>query len=346
MKNSDTIDANYAFRRQQILDTLLVDVEQVRRDAQIACSNYSISERDLLASIETDTVSSIDFLYYWQNDLKPRLESIGHLSDEKTFTNLLTKSLLLMPENAKDKIGAIIKTRQSEIIQDFLYKIYPCNTKHRKDLNEKPREHARHLLEMPEEEIIALQLHQLDYMLYKEITEENDITIIDLQDSWFTKLKHKSRIKSEQRQALIYLNERYQYINNRLDLLASLHGGLIVGLFEMQLDLVSIFDLRHQYEKKLVALSSDDKNNAVKRLALFDTVTDKYKRDQAKRLTANLPNASLESTRSLTRELDKYLMHIFDLTNTAKNQLMLFAKEYRELNQELSEINNKLKLLK
>ena len=320
--------------RQHIIDTLLANTEQFRQDAQAAFGRYSLQERQLLAGLECDTISSTDFLAAWQTVLLPQLHKLLKNVSDKAFVDMLISNLLLQTGTVQVKVDQITSQRKTELVNDFLYSLYPVNVNGKKDAYMHERERARAVLGMPELDLTTLKSHQAEYTLYKDIAQQNAVTVIDPYDSLFTKIRKNKHIKAERKKAAAYRKKRMQYITVRLALLAAMHKGLLMQLHDKQLDLVTIFDMRHQYEKKLSNLTGSQKNNPVKHLAIFETITQKYIAKQTERLAGSTAKAGLEQTKAITKELETVLLQVFDLSNAEKNQLLLYAKEYRELTQE------------
>ena len=99
-----------------------------------------------------------------------------------------------------------------------------------------------------------------------------------------------------------------------------------------------VLGLRNQYEKKINELSKSDQKNAVKRLAVFDKETAKFREEQIKKIALSSDQAGLEITRKITKDVDSLLLRIFDLSNIQKNQLVIQMKEFRELSSEKATI--------
>lgn len=330
-------DANItnAVTKQQIISSLMNNEDQFRNDAHIAYKNYSKSDRELLASIETTAVSSATFLNAWQNSLLPKLSTLANNKNDKTFKDFLATNLLVDPSNVQPKSDEIINQRQHEVIEEFLDEFYPSLGGKKKDKFTKQRSIAKQLLNVPEAEILALKVRQNNYLLYKEIAKQNNITVIDIRDSFFRRMHYKKLIKAELKASNNYIKQRRVYLTKRLKLLSTIYDRAIVELNDKHLDLVSIFDLRHQYEKKLGKLNEAERGDSAKRLAIFNSITDKYKTEQTERLVAGSDDKSLSDANKLKSDLDWLLLTILELSNADKNQLLLYAKEYRELKQEL-----------
>ena len=94
-------------------------------------------------------------------------------------------------------------------------------------------------------------------------------------------------------------------------------------------DLVTIISMRNQYDKRIGAMAKKDRSSALKRLAVFEKVTQQFRNDYIEQATS--AKMSLELTRQLSEEVDALLLRIFDLSTVQKNQLLVQSKEYREL---------------
>jgi hypothetical protein len=340
MQQLPTIDDHEQSKRQQIINTVLTSVENFRIDATKSYSNLSNSERLLLESIETDNIDSYSVLSAWQQDLRPIQRILHEKRSDDAFAKLLVKNILLTTDETQPKIDQIITRRETEVLHNFTNNIYTKINGKKKIIYTEQIQHANKLLSKPESEINQIRNHQIDYMLYKEIANQNNITVVDSHTSFFRRLKANARIKSERKKTIKSENERLLFIDNRLESLSAINGGLIVEVFKKKWDLITIFSLRNQYDKKINKLSDNDANNAIKKLAIFDAETQKFKNEQTEKLSINSDQVNLETTRFMTKDIDNLILRIFDLTTIQKNQLLLYSKEYRQLIQEKTDIIN------
>lgn len=341
MKQLLTIDDREQTKRQQITDSILTNLEDFRTNAARAYHDFIPVERKLLASIETNDTTSYNVLAAWDNELRPLLHTLHSKLSAETFRAFMVKNLVLNEKEAQTKIDQIITERKSEVLRSFIYDLYPIVKKGRTDINSKQRERAKDLLSRPESDIEQIRNHQIDYMLYKEAAAQNHITVADSHASLFKRIRTKARIRAERKKILAAENNRLLYITKRLRELSAMNGGLLINLLDKKMDLMVILDLRNRYEKKIAKLSPEEAKNAVKRLAIFDSETLEFKKEQIEKLVINSDQTSLETTRAITRDIDTLLLRIFDLTTTQKNQLLLHTKEYRELTQEQTTILQK-----
>lgn len=334
MRESLVINGREQIKRQQIIDAVLTSVERFRLDAKKAFSDFNLNDRKLVDGLDAKDISSYSVLSAWQEDLRPMQNTLQNKRSESDFSKLLIDNLLLDGSEAQSKIDQIITDRESEILHDFIASLYPITKNRKKDKYAEQRKLAYSLLSRPESEIDQIRNHQIDYILYKEIAKQNDISVIDTHTSLIKRIKSRIHINAERKKTIKSENKRLSYINNRLEILSVIDGGLIVEIFEKKFDLIVIFGLRNQYEKRIGKLSATDAKNAVKHLEIFDEETQSFKKEQTEKLTISSDQVSLETIRSITKDIDDLLLRIFDLTNIQKNQLLLYSKEYRELTQE------------
>lgn len=333
-----TIDDREQSTRQQIISTVLFSVEKFRFDAEKAFDDFRLRERMLLNSLESKGISSYGLLSAWYEELLPMQNTIKSKRTDDIFTKSLIDNLLMSPDEAGSEINRIVARRESDVLHDFIYRIYPIADDRKKDLYKNQRKIALKLLSRQESEINQIRNHRINYVLYKEIAKQNNVTVIDSQSSLLKRLWAKISINSERKKTIELEKKRLLQINSRLKVLSTIDGGLVAEIFENKIDLMIILGLRNQYEKKVGKLPKANSKNAVKHLEIFDAETQKYKKDQIEKLTINSDQVSLESTRKITEYIDNLLLRIFDLTNIQKNKLLLYTKEYRELMQEKDSI--------
>jgi hypothetical protein len=333
---NDITDREQA-RRQQITNIYLTNIEDFRIKATKAYSNFCQKDRSTLKSIETDNISSYGILSEWEQNLLPIQKSLISKRSDDSFAKLLTKNLSLNNDEVQLKIEDIISERESEILNNFISQIY---LDQKNNFYAEQRHNLKTLLLKSESEIKQIKDHQIDYFLYKEIAMQNNINVVDSHTSIIKRIMANRRINSERKKTIKFENERLIFINNRLKTLSTINGGLMTEVVDNNWDLITIFSLRNQYEKKISKLSENDSENAIKRLEVFDAETQKFKTEQIEKINLSSNQINLETTRLLTKNIDNLLLRIFDLTNMQKNQLLLYSKEYRELNQEQTAINN------
>ena len=324
-------------RRQQIADSLITNLEEFRTDAARAYAEYLPYERSIISNLKTDKIDAYTVLEDWEETLKPLLEAINDKRSDANFRKIITEQLLLVDTETQVKINSLVIDRKFELINNFISKFYPVNKK-AKNRYRQQRQQIRELLSMPASKIQSVKNHYVCYLLYKEATERNNITAIDSHTSLIKRLVAKRHIRHERKQTIKSENSRLSYINDRIKSLSAMNSGLLVDISNKKWDFVAILDLRHNYEKKISKLTKENEKDAVKRLSIFDAVTADFKKSQIEKMTIDSDISNLETTRTITKDIDSILLRIFDLSNIQKNQLLVCFKEYRELGQEKTSI--------
>ncbi|USN96641.1 MAG: hypothetical protein H6797_00350 [Candidatus Nomurabacteria bacterium] len=336
MKNS-TISQNELLDKQAMIDMVLMDREHFRAQAESSLLRFSPRERKLLKKIETETVSAYDVLYAWKNELNPLIKQLESKRVDKTFRIDMKKQLILAEDELNEKVRQLVEARISEIQTRFLEKMYTSDrTAYR---------NAEMLLTKPDQELDELLSHVVSATLSTIVAAEHGVTIIDGHASLFRRLRLRRQVRRERKQIKSSHRERLAYITRRKQVLTNQNGGLLVAISEKGWDLITIISMRNQYEKRINALPLKSSKNVVKRLAIFEEITQKFRNDYIEKITSTNPKAGLNSVRTITQEVDDLLQRIFDLSTAQKNQLLVHSKEYRELTEEHQEIlveNNKV----
>jgi hypothetical protein len=317
-------------KRQQIADSITIDPEGFRAEATKTYAEYLPVERAIIDGLGSN---AYDIIVAWGEKVRPSLRLLRDKLSEAAFKDGVTKDLILEEDEIQVKINEIIEKRELEIMDNFIRKLYPTKN----NIHNKP-ERTKNFLSRPESEIELIKSHYVNYSLYKEAADKNNITVVDPHTSFFKRISAKKHIRRERNDTLIFENNRLLYIDDRLKSISAMDGGLLVDIYDKNWDLITVLDLRNNYEKKLIKLSKEDDKNAIKRLAIFDTVTLEFKKCQAEKMIVDADQCSLEVARIITKDIDRLLLRIFDLSNIQKNRLLVYAKEYRELNQEKAAI--------
>lgn len=337
MNNLPIPDDREQLKRRQIADSLVIDLENFRTEATNAYSEYLPAERIVIDSLKADEVNVYNVLTSWEENLRPLLGVLRNKLSEVAFKENMMENLILEEDEVQNKIDEIIKARKMEVKNSFISKFYPIE----KNIYDKQRKQIGTMLPRPELEIERIKNHYVNYLLHREAADQNNITVVDSHASLLKRIIAKKHIRRERKNALISENNRLLYINDRIKSLSAINGGLLVDIYNKKWDLIIVLDLRNNFEKKVSKLSKEDDKNAVKRLAIFDAITSDFKKLQTDKITVNSDQSSLETTRTITRDIDSLLLRIFDLSNIQKNQLLVYTKEYRELSQEKVSILSK-----
>lgn len=328
---------SYQTERQQILDKLLLDLECFRKNAQESCESFSKNDRRLVDGISSDEYVSSRILDLYVNDTCEKVRFLQKKIVDQKLQQFMIKNLILNDEICQSKINEIFNKRISEEKESFVSRMSFDNK-----LNKEQTEMLCQIISKPESDVEQLRKRQISFILYKEISAINNITIYDPIKPFFTKVIAKKRIKKEKKMWLFNKKKRLELIRRRLDELKLINNGMICEIEKNNWKLIEVIGLRNSYDKKVSQLSKNYKDNAVKRLEIFDQITLEFKNKQLEKNVINSNKISLELTRAKIKEIDTLLLRIFDLSNIQKNQLVLQMKEYRELIDEQNIIERKI----
>lgn len=336
MKDIQIIEDREQNRRQEIVDQLLTDIELFRTKATKAYMQFNQKERNKLEKIETKNLPSYQIMAKWEDDLKPLIEKLESKRSEDSFKKSITKNLFLNKDEIQKKADQLVDLRTTEVVENFVNDIYPIGEN--KDIYRYERESAKKLFSLPLARVQVLKDHQVDYLLFREIAHQNKVSVNDPANWFVVRIINRLRIRKERKKVIKTENQRLLSINKRLEELSDINENIIHDIQDKKWDLMIVLGLRNQYEKKISELSKTDQKNAVKRLAIFDKETAKFREEQIKKIALSSDQAGLEITRKITKDVDSLLLRVFDLSNIQKNQLVLQIKEHRELLQERSVI--------
>lgn len=341
MKQISSISIRELSARQRIVDLALTDVEDFRAQGFVACRNYTKKQRKALKKASTKTVSIYDILASWQDNLKPKVSKLSKEQKNPEFLNSIVKHLSTSEILAQEKINALTKDRQLEMLNDFAFDIYEKPKKGR-DKFEKRRNKIKEIMSVSEKEVEKMKANFVEYTLFNETSENEKVTILDPYAPFLKRAKSKRRIERERKEILKKHRDRLNFIYSRLEELSKINNNLIEDILDKKWDLMIVLGLRNNYEKKIAKINDDQPDSATRRLAIFNNETKKFKEEELDKMEMLPGQSSIDLARVASEEADNLLMRIFNLTNIQKNQLVLQMKEHRELNKERKEIITEL----
>ncbi|MDB5184132.1 MAG: hypothetical protein JWO07_813 [Candidatus Saccharibacteria bacterium] len=318
------IDQRELAVKQQLTDIALTDREQFRTQAQTALLHFARRDRNTLTRIETKATTAYDVLGTWSDQLRPLRAQLEARRSEPAFRAAIKKQLVLMDNELDSKVQELIDDRLFEVQIAFLDDLYPTNSE--------ARSHAKNLLSRPDLELNELLARLTECILYMTIADNNGISVVDPHSRLFRRIGSRQRVRRERRATKRLQRERLSYIARREKELMNLNGGLLRAISDNGWDLVTVISLRNTYDKRVNALPKKDSASALKRLAIFEKVTQQFRDDYVQHMSTG--KMSLELTRKLTTEVDSLLLRIFDLSMVQKNQLLIQSREHRELTTE------------
>lgn len=328
--NSYTISQNEIYAKQTMIDLLLADREQFRTQSELFLRQFKPRERKQLKGIETRSISAYHLLYSWKNELYPVVKQLVAKRTDKKFRAYMKKQLIVSNDELDAKIEQLIDMRINEVRTRFLKQLYSDSGSAYKN--------AQKLLKKTDEELDELLSRVISVTLSTIVASENGVAIVDGHASLLRRLRCHRKVRRERKYLRSSRGKRLAYIQQRKQELSNKSNGLFLEINEKGWDLITIISLRNQYEKIINGLPQKSAQNVVKRLAVFEEVTQKFRNDYIEKTNTANPKAGLGFAQIAAQEVDDLLLRIFDLSTTQKNQLLIHAKEYRELIEEQTEI--------
>lgn len=325
-------------KHQEILDELLIDQNQFRDSANDYIEESSNKLKKSINKLSRKDEDRENFLIKWKYEFLPKIKRLENLHKDEAFVGVLEDKLMIAKLSLAEKLSQIIEERKEEIKKEFLNNLFPIDTKNKRDIYIHKRDHAEILLKLSNQELSQIYNYYFISKIYLIIARKNGIAIIEPNAKLFKRRKQRKEIIRQKIQLTKYKDERIKFINQRLQILSSCFDGLLINLYKYEIDLVSIFDLRQQYEKKINNLTKANKNKPDKYIDLFKSITNNYINSKTETLISakEIKLTSLDSNRE---NLKKILMNVFDLSNKDKNLSLLYYKEYRELIEEKKNLN-------
>ncbi len=317
-------------------DLATTDREAFRRAATSAYESFNVHDRVFIDKFESTSATPYDVLILWKDMLLPVSHTLRTKRSDLMFRNAMMKHLVLDTDEVQSTIHQVINMRESDAIRKFTVRLYPLDKK--KDTYRKQRAHIADLLLMFQQEIFDLKDRYVSYMMYKYVAQQQEMTIIDPYASFLKRAVAARRIRAERRNVIRAEQARLACIQLRIHELRTANGMLLGDILDMNVDLIVVLGLRNQYEKHIAKLPTSDAISAAKRLAIFETETQTFREGYIDSATTDPVEVSLEITRSMTKSIDGLLLRIFDLPMMQKNQLLVHAKQYRELTRERADI--------
>ncbi len=336
--NEETIkllekDAHY----KRLIELSAYNREAFRLDASNAFKEYSLQDRIAVRKLESTNVSVWKLLDDWKNELLPALSELEKNRTKASFNKTLTRQLLLDKEAATELINDITKKRHTRFYDDFTMQHYPAASHNQKDELAKQRRFARVFLQRTYDDIENFRLRYNNYMLYKAVADARSIVVIDSRATWVERQRNIRSIRKERKQTSVSESQRLREISKRLTFLLAQYDDLVGKVLDNRWDIATVITLRNQYEKKLQ--SSDIDLNPLERLAVFESVTGDFRREHvSKQGLKQSSKTSLTDIRRILNETEAVLLQFFDLSNSQKNQLLIYANEARQLSKEQATI--------
>lgn len=310
------------------------DREEFRLAAARAFAAVNAKERRQLRQVATKDRAPEMVLEFWEQELRSVLADLKKTEQGVSLWKSLSKNLLYEEGDARQLAQDLVDSRRANLLKEKIAAFYGRKSK-------KQAARLFRLLQSPETELDDLRQRYLLFILYREISQMQGVSVLDIHSSVLKRWKTLTTVRRERKQVTVSERARLASIAKRRAELHATFDGLLGEAITREWDLPIVIDLRMQYEKKVQALSEEDANNPVKRLALFDKITRTFRDEEVEKMAKSDPSRNnLVSARHFAEEIDALLLRIFDLSNVQKNRLLTLAKEERELAKEQKTIKN------
>jgi|GEM_PF-1984943 len=306
--------------------------EAFRIEATTAFKQYTPKKRVLTRSFETPHVGARDVFAAWQEHLLPLHQNIEVARSQFIFRRHIAKHLSLEMPVAQKKAEALISERNHQALAQALDALYAGRR------FKKTRHCAERFLAQSDDVISLQQQCYMTYCAYKYVALQQRIVIVDPHAAFYSRMLRRLALWRERRTTITNETKRLAEVHARLSELAALHDGLIKAASENKWDLATAFNLRTQYEKRLVCLSEQEIGSIVRRMAVYDEITREFRQNYIEQYASIHDN--LKSMSTITSGIDALLLHLFEMSNAEKNQFMILVKEYRELLRERAAIKH------
>ncbi len=324
MNNSQPLAVKEQQRYNEISDLALTNIEVFRRKAEAALKQFTTIEQRTFKQLGATTTSPYDFLVELELTLIPLRQSLDSKRSNTPYKKSLAKQIILPLDTIQPVVDLTINYSDNFHIDSFI-RAASGSSGNQTWLKE-------FITMTSKADVSVLKDHYVDAQLYTQVAHENAITIVNPHASAIKRSAAKHRIARERRNTTAFEDTRLQYIAARRLELNEVYDGLIASIMAEDWNLMEVLAMRQEYEKKLSSLPIDDVLDDSRRLELFDTITNAFKKKHAHRTTTT----GLESARQSNAAIDTLLLRIFDLTTAQKNKLLLDSKEYRSIHEEES----------
>ncbi len=332
MKIDLDIDKTYPLDFRKLDQLAQANPLEFRRQAQEVYGRYSRQTRKFHAKLATDDISTLEFFIRWQDSLLPIRRSVAEASASAAFSKSLRKHLVLNESTAQALADKLSFERDHEEVERFLSALYTVEPSPQ-------RQAAQDILTRSVADIEdEMRLH-IDYLLMASVAKRRQLTIADPAAGRLKRLIQRGRQKREIKRYVKAQTRRLRGIELRQSEIETKYGGLILRIFNLQLDVVEVLAARQDYDKRLGKLTPTSQKSSTKRLEVFESVTRKIRDSYVAKVVDDEKLASLQQ---VSKEVDEVLIQVFDMSVEDRNRLMTLLKEYRDLSREKQQINSVL----
>lgn len=316
----NTFDSLYTARYEAAshqADTALVLFKSQARGAFRA---FTKTDRCQAKYLTTASSSTYEFYKEWHDIILPTLNTIAKVPANTALKKSLQKSLLLEDFQVNELARKLAKDRDKLLKKQFVHAHYPVGEC-------AARQVAYRFMNYSDEDNLDTLYRYLDFLAYKQVTSERNITVYDRWSPYFKRLVQHLWDNSQTKKLIRHTQRKIAMIREQIKAIETNDYSLVASVLSLNIDLVVIGAARQDYEKALTKLNDSLQKSPTKRLELYKEISSSlcatYLEDIAE-------SKSLQDIQKMSQEIDTVLLRVFDLPTRRYNELMNHMKNYRD----------------
>lgn len=308
-------------------------LEFYQRATQIL-DEYSRDLRRIDSSISRSQQAVFGCYTGWRQHLLPKLVQYKETLENKDLRSSLSKSLAISDQKIDSYIAHMTNEETAIVKKSFVVEVS-------KQSNQYNKKGLWHFLNQDYEANSAHIKAFHTYHIVHTIIKKNNLHVYDSHRRFPIKQWQHMFSQYQIQQIVKKKRIRLQHIDKQLLQLHSQDNYFRPRILALNIQLVTIYAAKQDYEKKLGRLQNSSKDNPWKRMELYQKTTKGIRES----LVAAIPGStSLTDIQQAIAEIDNIIVYIFDLSTSERNFLMTSMKQYRELIRERDRLKSELKI--
>jgi hypothetical protein len=308
--------------------TIALDREGFRAEATNALRQFTPEDRATAEAMETDTITSANILKAWATMYAPICRELDELAVDKRFRQYIVRHVKFSESEAEASIGILLDGRKSTLLDEVLATIY-----HDEILVDQ-RQNAAEFMKKPESYVSGYMDRYTQFIEALEASKKHDIMLCDPHASWLERQRQALQIHKQQAETGRNEDARLKEIEQTMNRMEDDEDSLLGRIVERAWNFVSVLELYRKYKKQLDSLNSEKAQNASARLRLFEKTTASFREEQTEVIANASGSTTLHAVRAIGEDVYNLLLEIFDLSNTARNKLLVDIERYSKLRNE------------
>lgn len=314
---------------QPLIEQARLDREGFRAQAVEVLTKFTPQDRNLAENLESKTATAKEVLQTWAEKLRPLRQQLQEKRTSPVFKKLVATNLQVDDLQAHTKIEHLIDERQQEALHTFIDTLYPPIAPHKKDHYKTQRVAAINLFGRSDDDIQDFYDRYINYINHQLVSKKQAVTVCDPAASWAERRRCARQTRREQNGIIREERRVLARIQKELAVLKAAQNGLVGQIIQYDWDFETIEKLYQAYHKRAKGQASP-----AKRLQIFDDTTRRFRDETATLHANNLENSGLKAIRQLADDIDKLLLHAFDLKESDREELGTLLQRCRDLKAE------------